>query len=114
MNRILSRFGINIQVGVIGATALLGFVLIGMLYLASSHQQSAAQAELASAVQSRSLTNQIVIDLLQFRRHEKDFLLRHDEKFVAEHAKELRRSASPRNKGCATQCDTRCTRSNVT
>jgi methyl-accepting chemotaxis protein len=87
MNRLLSRFSINTQVGVIGATALLGFVLIGMLYLIGSHQQAAAQADLASAVQKRSATSQIIINLLQLRRNEKDFLLRHDAKFVAEHAK---------------------------
>jgi hypothetical protein len=33
MSRLLSRFSINIQVGLIGAVALLGFVLIGVLFL---------------------------------------------------------------------------------
>jgi hypothetical protein len=39
------------------------------------------------ATKSRSATNQIVINLLQLRRHEKDFLLRRDDNFVAEHGK---------------------------
>jgi methyl-accepting chemotaxis protein len=86
MSRLLSRFAINIQVGTIGAVALLGFVLIGILCLVSFSHQSAAQAELASAMENRAATNQIVIDLLELRRHEKDFLLRHDDELAARHA----------------------------
>jgi methyl-accepting chemotaxis protein len=87
MSRVLSRFGISLQVGVIGVVALLGFVLIGILYFVGATQQFSSQAELDLATKSRAATNQIVIDLLQLRRHEKDFLLRHDASFVAEHAK---------------------------
>jgi methyl-accepting chemotaxis protein len=87
MSRLLSRFRINTQVGVIGATALIGFMLIGMLYLVGANQQSAAQAELAVAVRNRSVASQVVIDLLQVQRYEKDFLLRRDDVFAAEHAK---------------------------
>jgi methyl-accepting chemotaxis protein len=86
MSRLLSRFSINTQVAVIGATALLGFILIGILYFAGASRQSAAQVELALATQNRAMTSAIVIGLLQLRRDEKDFLLGHDEKFVTEHA----------------------------
>ena len=87
MSRLLSCFSINIQVGAIGATALFGFVLIGIFYFVGSAQQFSSQAELNFATKTRSATNGIVIDLLQLRRHEKDFLLRHDATFEAEHAK---------------------------
>jgi methyl-accepting chemotaxis protein len=87
MSRLLSHFGISIQVGVIGAIALLGFVLIGIIYFVGSAQQISSQAELDLATKSRAATSQIVINLLQLLRHEKDFLLRHDDAFVAAHAK---------------------------
>jgi methyl-accepting chemotaxis protein len=86
MNRLLGRFGISAQVTLIGATALLGFVLIGALYAGVVHQSSTARGELDQAVERLTLTNQVVIGLLQLRRHEKDFQLRHDNKFVAMHA----------------------------
>jgi methyl-accepting chemotaxis protein len=87
VSRLLSRFDINIQVGVIGVVALLGFVLIGILYFGGSGRQLSSETEMDSATKSRSATKEIVINLLQLRRHEKDFLLRHDDTFVAEHAK---------------------------
>jgi methyl-accepting chemotaxis protein len=87
MHRLLSRFTISIQVGVIGATALLGFVLIGILFFVGSAQQFSSQVGLDLATKTRAQTSQIVINLLQLRRHEKDFLLRHDDSFAAAHAK---------------------------
>src|SRR3954447_25155330 len=87
MSRLLGRVGISVQVSVIGVVALLGFVLTGVIYSIAAQQQSLVDAEM-SAVNGRRLTmNQILVDLLQLRRHEKDFLLRHDEKYVAEHGK---------------------------
>jgi hypothetical protein len=58
MSRLLSHFGISIQVGVIGAIALLGFVLIGIIYFVGSAQQISSQAELDLATKSRAATSQ--------------------------------------------------------
>jgi methyl-accepting chemotaxis protein len=86
MSRLLSRFSINIQVGLIGAVALLGFVLIGVLFWVGASQQSAARAALASAMEDRAATRQIISGLLQLRGYEKDFLLRHNDEPAARHA----------------------------
>ena len=86
MERVLGRFRIGVQTGIIGAVALTGFALIGLLYAVASDKQAEAQAMLDRASERRLLTNQIVIGLLEMRRDEKDFLLRNDDKHVAEHA----------------------------
>lgn len=86
MERVLSRFGISIQAGVIGGVALLGFVLIGILNLIGSHQQTVARDALEQAIERRLLVNQTVIGLLEMRRNEKDFFLRQDEKHARDHA----------------------------
>ncbi len=87
MGRLLSRFGIGVQVGLIGAVALFGFVLVGMLYSGGYYQRAAARAELDDAIARRTMTDQVVIGLLQLRRAEKDFFLRHDDKYVTEHTR---------------------------
>ncbi len=86
MGRLLSRFAIGSQVGAIGVAALIGFALIGALYVAISSQRTAAQTELDQASARRSTTNQIIIRVLQLRLDEDNLVLRHDASALASHA----------------------------
>ncbi len=87
MTRLLSRFGITAQVGVIGGTALIGFLLIGILYLVASGKQTEAQDALEQATERQLLTTETDVGLMELRRYEKDFFLRNEEKYASEHAR---------------------------
>jgi hypothetical protein len=83
MNRILSRFGIGIQVSLIGGAALAGFIAIAGIYFYSAITTGSAREESAQATERRSEMNRIAINLLEMRRDEKNFFLRRDETYVA-------------------------------
>lgn len=86
MGHLLSRFSISIQVGCIGAIALTGFALVGLLYLYGSSERSSAEARVAQVNEIEQLMNHTLIGLLELRRNEKDFFLRRDEKYTKQHA----------------------------
>src|ERR1019366_3684198 len=82
----LSNIRVSYKIGALGAVSVLGFLLIGMIYFIGSGSQSHYQKLADDAVSVRSTTRNLLIELLQLRRNEKDFLLRKDEKYSKLHA----------------------------
>ena len=85
MNLTLSRYRIGTQIGVIGGIALLGYIIFGGLYAYGQREDSHAQAMLEEIAEPRALMKEVLSDLLSLRRHEKDFFLRKNEKYIAAH-----------------------------
>jgi methyl-accepting chemotaxis protein len=93
MNRLLSRFKLAYQIAVIGAIGIVGLVAIGVVYL----QASATQAEYARvrgrAIKAEAAVAALRTEMLQARRHEKDFQLRRKDDYQKEHAATMTRVA---------------------
>ncbi|MGY3448200.1 methyl-accepting chemotaxis protein [Bradyrhizobium sp. USDA 4353] len=70
-------------IGLIGVVALVTF---GAIYWAGSTTQDASRALAAQARDIEDLNQKLATDLLEARRAEKDFLLRHDPKYATRHA----------------------------
>ncbi|WP_244423086.1 methyl-accepting chemotaxis protein, partial [Bradyrhizobium sp. ORS 375] len=71
------------------AIALLGIVALmtfGAIYWAGSRTQDASRTLAAQARDIDDINQKLATDLLEARRAEKDFLLRHDQKYAARHA----------------------------
>ena len=83
---LLSRIGLRFQVLLIGAIGLAGLIVIAAATYFNDAAQDRMQAELARGAAGLALQRQVEVDLLQARRHEKDFLLRRTEQLVALHA----------------------------
>lgn len=81
----LSRFKVGLQIGLIGVIALLGLVVVGALYSNSLSQTEENVVAEQGALEEERLMSEIQIDLLGLRRHEKDFFLRLDPKYIASH-----------------------------
>ena len=86
MSGLLSRLRISLQVSLIGIVGVLGLVAVGAIYFVGSANQQRTQAfaDRQGALDDR--LKALDIDLLQTRRHEKDFLLRREATYVARHA----------------------------
>jgi len=82
------------KIGSLGAVGILGLLLVGVIYFVGSETQTRYQTIAAAASAVEATTNKLLIQLLQSRRHEKDFLLRKDEQYVERH----RRRPKPRAK----------------
>jgi methyl-accepting chemotaxis protein len=74
------------RIAALGAVGILGLLLIGAIYVIGSQSQSRYQKTSDDAVMIRSTTDGLLIQLLQLRRNEKDFLLRKDDKYAKSHA----------------------------
>ena len=83
--RILSNLKISFQVLLISVISIIGFAVVGTIFMVGSRDQAAIQKEATTAVTSIRLTEEISYDFLNARRHEKDFLARLDEKYVDLH-----------------------------
>ena len=83
---LLSRIGLRFQVLLIGALGVAGLIVLGVAYTVSSETSGQVQAEMERAVAANTALLDSEIDLLQLRRHEKDFLLRRTEQAIALHA----------------------------
>lgn len=81
----LSRYRIGTQIGIIGGIALLGYVVFGGLYAYGQLANKQAEVSLAAIAGPRDLMKEFLSDLLSLRRHEKDFFLRKNEKYVTAH-----------------------------
>src|SRR3954453_4282306 len=66
----------------IAALGVCGLATVGGIYLAGEASQAGAVAVAESALSASRLTGKIMIEVLEVRRAEKDFLLRGDEKYV--------------------------------
>lgn len=82
----LSRFKVGLQIGLIGVIALLGLVVVGALYSNSLSQTEENVVAEQGALEEERLMSDVQIDLLGLRRHEKDFFLRLDPKYIASYA----------------------------
>jgi methyl-accepting chemotaxis protein len=87
MNSLLSRFTIARQVSLIGSIGIVGLVLVGAIYLWGQSRQSATQDVMESATRGQLAANEFGNGMLLARRAEKDFLLRHQERYVEQHGK---------------------------
>jgi methyl-accepting chemotaxis protein len=86
MQRVLSRYGVSTQVTAIGVMALIGFVLIGALYAYGATTRDGVQAEVDDALEERMQMDEILVDILELRSHEKDFLLHRNQASLTKHA----------------------------
>ena len=85
MGRLLSRFRLGVQIGLIGAISILGIVIIGELHFAGAARIAAGERQEALANAGNDKENDVRIDLLEARRSEKDFLLRLKDDYVKKH-----------------------------
>jgi len=78
----------NKLIGLI-ALIVIGFIIISMAYLRSINVREHAKHEFENTLEFSEHIDQITIQMLQARRHEKDFILRSDEKYLVKHKKVL-------------------------
>ncbi|MCW8914755.1 MAG: methyl-accepting chemotaxis protein [Magnetovibrio sp.] len=84
---ILKSIKISVQTALIGLVALVGFVIVGGIYVINSSVQHELQATQLHETKGVSYVNAIKIGFLQERRNEKDFLLRKLMKYADRHQK---------------------------
>ncbi|MEQ9565278.1 MAG: hypothetical protein RLN85_05585, partial [Pseudomonadales bacterium] len=75
----LSRMRLFYQISLIGAVALVIFVVVGVVQFVAEQQRQTAQMVSEAALDDKLVADQISRDFLNARRREKDFLLRLDE-----------------------------------
>jgi methyl-accepting chemotaxis protein len=82
MKKVLSRFSLKIQIGLIGAIGALALLLLGSFQQYERSRESAfwTRAQAVSALHEQMTS--LKLTLLEARRAEKDFLLRNDEKYA--------------------------------
>jgi methyl-accepting chemotaxis protein len=81
----LSRVSLKLQIGVIGAAATAGMLLVGGIFAAGQSALGRDQAAMDAVYNLRQLTNSLNVELLEMRRAEKDFFLRRDDKYAERH-----------------------------
>jgi methyl-accepting chemotaxis protein len=82
----LSNVRMSYKIGALGAVGILGLLLVGAIYFIGSESQSRYQKLSVDASAVETTTKDLLIQLLELRRHEKDFLLRKDDQFAKSHA----------------------------
>ena len=85
MFRFISNLRLIYQINVISLIALIGFIVIGVGYKISEDKVFEMQQELSLDIAALNTTEKVHYEFLNARRREKDFLLRHEEKYVEEH-----------------------------
>ena len=83
MEKLLGKTGLRVQIGLVGLLGTIIMITVAVLTFTSMRHQDQQQRIMDRAVSANDLVTAINVGLLQARRHEKDFLLRNDEKFVA-------------------------------
>ena len=73
------------KINSIGILGIAGLLMLGALYWVGSASQDVYRKQDDSARSLGDLQNRALVTMLQMRRAEKDFLLRKDEKYVADH-----------------------------
>ncbi|OHZ01970.1 hypothetical protein BC440_00505 [Thalassospira sp. MIT1004] len=74
------------QISLIGLAALSIFAIVAMVLFVADYQRQTAETTAEEAVDDRLIVDGIAREFLNARRREKDFLLRLDEKYAADHA----------------------------
>ena len=82
----LSNVRMSFRIGALGAVGILGLFLVGVIYFIGSESQSRYQTVSDAASAVGATTKNLLIELLELRRHEKDFLLRRDDQYANLHA----------------------------
>jgi methyl-accepting chemotaxis protein len=86
----MAGFGLSLtlrgQVGLLAVAGVAGVLIMGVVNLVSTQRIQSEQTLLERATDLRKQALRLDADLLNERRHEKDFLLRMDEKYAKEHA----------------------------
>jgi methyl-accepting chemotaxis protein len=78
MSRLLSRCRIGWQIAILGMVGIFGMMLVAGINQWSASEIDRIGADVARIRHATDLDSHLRIDLLQARRYEKDFLLRHD------------------------------------
>lgn len=82
----LSRMKLIYQISLIGLAALSIFAIVAVVLFVADYQRQTAEMTAEEAVDDRLIVDGIAREFLNARRREKDFLLRLDEKYAADHA----------------------------
>ncbi len=83
MEHLLNKIGLRFQIGLIGLIGVAIMITVAALTYSSIQHQEQMQQRMDGASAANDLVSAIDVGMLQARRHEKDFFLRSDEKFVA-------------------------------
>jgi len=86
MKNFITRLAINRQIALIGILGVLGLLTVGIVSLVGKAQRATAEQDIADTATALATLSDIRIALLESRRAEKDFLLRHSEEYVQKHA----------------------------
>nr|WP_294512499.1 methyl-accepting chemotaxis protein [uncultured Rhodopila sp.] len=86
MGALLARCRVGCQIAILGLIGITGVLAIAGINVWGSRQIDLTNAAMTAARQARDLETTAQIALLQARRQEKNFLLRHDETSVAQQA----------------------------
>ncbi|MCW8914802.1 MAG: methyl-accepting chemotaxis protein [Magnetovibrio sp.] len=81
----MKNLAIRLQTTLIAILAVVGFVVTGLIYWTSNSQLQKVLANQETAVNGLSITEDVKYQFLTARRHEKDFILRLDNKYVEQH-----------------------------
>ena len=83
----LARFKLRTQVATVGAVGLAALLVVGVIQTLSANFQAVRQGATDEATHAYEKVCAVNIDLLQARRHEKDFFLRNNEETVVAQGK---------------------------
>ncbi len=83
MRALLSNIRISRQIAILGLIGVVGLMAVAGINWWGAAQLSRIEATSASMRQEQAIETHVQMELLQARRHEKDFLLRHDEKYAS-------------------------------
>ncbi|MFM9844862.1 MAG: methyl-accepting chemotaxis protein [Dongiaceae bacterium] len=86
MSRIITGIGLRVQVMLVGCVGIAGLLLMGGIYYWGYLEEVRHETRFEKVQRMYDLERNIQIGMLKARRREKDFLLRLDEKYVAEYA----------------------------
>ena len=81
----MKNIKINLQITLIGALGLIGFIVIGVIYFTSGNKQAGFLDTQLTETSGVGYVNAVRIGFLSERRNEKDFLIRRDEKYIKRH-----------------------------
>ncbi len=87
MENLLVRFKLRTQVATVGAVGLAALLVVGVIQTLSANVQATRQGATDEATHAYEQVCAVNIDLLQARRHEKDFFLRNTEETVVAQGK---------------------------
>ncbi len=85
MSRLLSRFSVSLQIGLVAVVGILGLLALAATYLVSSTSLATLQTRFDQQRAAFDTLTEIDNELLQARRVEKDFLLRDSAEYIGRH-----------------------------